>query len=206
MLSGVGGLVTLAPSEVVPEGASPRTYDGDYNVGEWHTRAGLTNLYPSSTTSIGPNLPTSQTATNWAAPGNILSAGASFASHTPLNKAADNAITPAGYAFNVPLTTQVVGLLLTLTGYSNVPGTSINCQLVSNGAVIGTVMQGTMPTTAGPIVFGDLLNQWGTFLTPAIVNSVGFGVLITVFNDSFPAGTAFLSNATITLGLEHREC
>ena len=59
-LSGLGGLVTLAKPETLPEGASPRTYDGDYDVGSWKTRAGLTNYYNQAVSDIGPNLPTVQ--------------------------------------------------------------------------------------------------------------------------------------------------
>lgn len=57
-LSGYGGLVTLAKPETLPEGASPRTYDGDYDVGSWRTRAGLTNYYRQAVSNVGPNFPT----------------------------------------------------------------------------------------------------------------------------------------------------
>ena len=51
ILSGYGGLVTLAKPESVPEGASPRTYDGDYDIGSWKTRPGLTSVYTSTGTA-----------------------------------------------------------------------------------------------------------------------------------------------------------
>ena len=80
VLSGYGGLVTLAKPDSVPEGASPRTYDGDYEVGGWKTRAGLTNRYVfAEWVSIGPDpggaavdtpLPAGGVA--WANPGNAL--------------------------------------------------------------------------------------------------------------------------------------
>ena len=55
ILSGYGGLVTLAKPESVPEGASPRTYDTDYDVGSVGTRDGLTSVYSFGGSSVGPN-------------------------------------------------------------------------------------------------------------------------------------------------------
>ena len=59
-LSGIGGLVTLADSESVPEGASPRTYDTDYLVGKAKTRAGLAVVYSFADGKIS-KLPTRAT-------------------------------------------------------------------------------------------------------------------------------------------------
>ena len=80
VLSGDGGLVTLAKPDSVPEGASPRTYDGDYEVGGWKTRAGLTNRYAfAEGVSLGPDpggaavdTPLAAGGAAWANPGNAL--------------------------------------------------------------------------------------------------------------------------------------
>ncbi len=80
VLSGYGGLVTLAKPDSVPEGASPRTYDGDYEVGGWKTRAGLTNRYAfAEGVSLGPDpggaavdTPLAAGGAAWANPGNAL--------------------------------------------------------------------------------------------------------------------------------------
>ena len=80
VLSGYGGLVTLAKPDSVPEGASPRTYDGDYEVGGWKTRAGLTNRYTfAEGVSLGPDpggaavdTPLAVGGAAWANPGNAL--------------------------------------------------------------------------------------------------------------------------------------
>src|SRR5258708_1590012 len=44
-INSYGGLVTLADASSVPEGASPRTYDTDFLVGEVHSRPGLRSDY-----------------------------------------------------------------------------------------------------------------------------------------------------------------
>ena len=59
-LSGLGGLVTLADSESVPEGASPRTHDTDYLVQKAKTRPGLTGVYSFAGGEIS-KLPTEAT-------------------------------------------------------------------------------------------------------------------------------------------------
>ena len=75
VLSGIGGLVTLASPDSVPEGASPRTYDGDYEVGGWKTRPGLKSAYTYDTKITGPghhaaDIPTSSA--EWSNPDNVL--------------------------------------------------------------------------------------------------------------------------------------
>jgi len=55
-INSYGGLVTLADPSSVPEGASPRTHDTDFLVGEVHSRPGLTSVYAfegSHTTANG---------------------------------------------------------------------------------------------------------------------------------------------------------
>ena len=79
-LSGFGGLVTLANPETVPEGASPRTHDGDYNVGNFKTRAGLTNVYTTSNSEIGPQSPSSAKSSTWNNPASLLTNSGSYAS------------------------------------------------------------------------------------------------------------------------------
>src|SRR6266567_1530567 len=53
-ISTMGGLVTLAGPNSLPEGASPRCYDNDYGVGSTHTRDGLTSVYTYSGAGVGP--------------------------------------------------------------------------------------------------------------------------------------------------------
>lgn len=82
-LSGLGGLVTLADSESVPEGASPRTYDTDYLVGKVKTRPGTEGVYSYAAGEVS-KLPTEATdipngGAEWTNPAGV-EGSASFAS------------------------------------------------------------------------------------------------------------------------------
>jgi hypothetical protein len=198
-LSGVGGLVTLAPSEVVPEGASPRTYDMDHDVGVAHTRAGLTNQYPVVNETVGPNAPTVAVSTTWNEPNNIFADNGSFTSQTPVSEL--NAITCTGYTLDVPPTSGIPGILLTMTGFANAP-CNVDAQLTSNGVRIGIVMSIAAPVgSSATFTLGGTLNNWGVVLSPAEINSTTFGIAINSSPTTFPLTSLFLSSATLTLGI-----
>lgn len=101
VLAGYGGLVTLASPDNLPEGASPRTYDGDYNVGSWETRAGLKSVYSYSGSGVGPNsgglatdIPIS--GNPWANPSNILANDGNVTTVTLSGTRSGNATLGAG--------------------------------------------------------------------------------------------------------------
>jgi hypothetical protein len=78
----IGGLVTLAKPEALPEGASPRAYDWDYDVGGGKTRAGLTNLYSGGDVdAAGPNGGNEANSSTWNNPDGILVDDGTFASY-----------------------------------------------------------------------------------------------------------------------------
>src|ERR1700679_309690 len=54
VLDTLGGLVTTARPEDVPEGASPSTYDTDVIVGRVIQRAGQQNVYSYAANTFGP--------------------------------------------------------------------------------------------------------------------------------------------------------
>lgn len=76
-LTTLGGLVSLASPDSLPEGASPRCYDNDYNVGSTKTRDGLTSVYTFNGADVGPNpggsaVDTPTGGVGWINPGNVL--------------------------------------------------------------------------------------------------------------------------------------
>jgi hypothetical protein len=197
-LTGILGLVTLAKPENVPEGASPRTYDFDYDVGDGSTRAGTTAVYRSVTETVGPNPPSTAASTTWNSPDNIFAGTGAFTSVSPVSEL--NEIGLGGYAFDVPLTSSISGLLLTLTGFAN-PGCDVDAQLTSNGVRIGEVKTIAAPPANGSFELGGLTDNWGANLTPELLNSTTFGVAINSSPTGFPLTTLFLSAAPITLGI-----
>jgi len=55
--------------------------------------------------------------------------------------------------------------------------------------------------TPGTITIGSVTTQWGTLITAAIANGVGFGVQLSAVSGGFPLATVFLNSAALTLGL-----
>ena len=197
-LSGYGGLVTLARPETVPEGASPRTYDTDFLVGSVGTRAGLTSIYNPSAETIGPNPATVATSGTWLNPTNILLSDGHFTSQTPVN--IGNGLDLFDFAFSIAPTSSVAGLELILIGFSNSP-CNLSAQLFVAGVPAGPVRTVAMPQTLGTMVIGGLMDPWGLFLTPAILNANNFGVQLSAVSTGFDLATAFLDYATFSVGV-----
>ena len=198
VLSGLGGLVTLADPETLPEGASPRTYDGDYDVGSWKTRAGLTSVYALSQASIGPNPAGVATSTTWSNPSNVLVNDGSYTTQTPVGGI--NNLSLAQFAFSVPTTSSPTGILLTVIGYSVLP-CNLVARLVINGTPLFTSKSIALPQGVSTFTFGSLTDTWGVALTSAIINATTFGVVFSAQSSVNPTTEVFLDFATITVGL-----
>jgi hypothetical protein len=199
VLSGLGGLVTLAGSDSVPMGASPRTYDTDFDVGNAKTRPGLTNVYPIANASIGPNPPTLAASTTWTDPNALLTTGVSFASVGAPGSPVDF-ITATEFAFNVPSTTTVVGLTVSLTAYATVAtGVFLTAQLVVNGTPIGVIKQTLLPDVPTVLTFGAPTDNWGNVLSMAVVNEASFGIQFSAWSLT-ALQTAFINGCTMTIG------
>lgn len=199
VLSGVGGLVTLAPDTAAPDGASPRTHDTDYDVGLVKSRAGTTNVYTSVTASVGPNAPTQAITDVWLNPNNILAEDGAFATQSPVN--VPNVLTVYDLVFDIPSTSTPTGALLTLEGFAN-PACNIVAHLIVNGVPIGTPKTVAMPTgSSQSFTVGALDDQWGTIITTAFVNNLTFGVQLSASSSGFDLATAFLDSAKLTIGV-----
>lgn len=198
VLSGYGGLVTLAKPDSVPEGASPRTYDTDFSVGGVGTRDGLRSLYFTTPSAVGPNPATIATSTTWNSPGNILLNDGSFTTQVPVN--VSNFIDLTHFVFSIPGTSAVTGILITVTGFSSLP-----CNLVARLIIGGSVSLGfevvALPQSSGTVIFGGLTDNWGMALTPALINAAGFGVEFLASDSGNPLTTVSLDFATITIGV-----
>jgi hypothetical protein len=197
-LTTYGGLVTLANPETVPEGASPRTYDCDYLVGSAVPRPGLTDLYPTVNETIGPQAPTAAASDTWDSPNNILIGDGSYASQSPVS--AENSIVISQFAFDIPDTSGVTGIALTLTGFSNAPA-NVSAQLMIAGVPTGIILTVALPQASGAVTLGSTTNSWGIALTAASLNATDFGVKLSVASDSFPLATAFLDFASLSVGV-----
>lgn len=194
VLSGYGGLVTLADPSSIPEGASPRCVNMDFLVGSTRTRAGTRSVFNASNTSAGPNGTNMATSATWSSPNAIVTGGT-----TSSVADGNNFITLTNYAFSIPAPEFIAGVQVTLNGYASLAGASIIAQLLKNGVLVGSTKAVVMPTVAGPVILGSLNQLWDTSLTPNDVNNFQFGLQLIASGNA--AATVFLTEADITLGL-----
>ena len=195
----IGGLVTLASPDTLPMGASPRNYDWDYLVGGGQTRPGLTSVYTQVDSEVGPQSPGQANSSTWNNPSNILLDDGSFASFSPAS--ADNYIDVTDFAFSLSSTDSPTGILIPVTGYANAPAT-LQAQLLIAGVPTGEIKTQALPQTLGVIIFGSTSDLWSLFLTPAQVNSLMFGVRLSLqVASGFTEATAFLDYSSVTVGI-----
>ena len=112
----VGGLVILAVPESLPEGASPRTYNTDFNVGNGKTRDGLTRVYNPSTGSVGPNKGALASSSTWNNADGLLGTS-TFASFSPASAA--NQVDVTEFSFALSSSETIAGIEVVVTGYAN---------------------------------------------------------------------------------------
>ena len=180
-LATLGGLVTLASPDSLPEGASPRCYNNDYIVGQTATRDGLTSQYqPIGIESIGPNAPTVATTGSvlpWTNPNSILHDDGNYASVSASPASGQLYVTE--FVFNLPSTAIPQVYEVALKGWSD-SNTQVSVSLVLNGALIGTPRTATLPSSNSTITLGSLLDGWGVSLTYSQINDPSFGLAISV--------------------------
>lgn len=196
-LSGFGGLVSLASPDNLPEGASPRTYDTDFDVGSVRSRSGLTSYYNAASESV-TNAPTVANSSTWNTPDAILLNDGSYTSQTPVSVA--NTLTLTAFVFGVPSTSSITGALLTLIGFATAP-CDLTAQLIVAGVPVGDIKTVSVPTSGGSFTFGATDDGWNAFLTAAQANGTEFGVQLSAVSTGFDLATVFLDFATLTLGL-----
>jgi hypothetical protein len=200
-LATLGGLVTLASPDSLPEGASPRCYDNDYLVGQTETRDGLTSQYqPLGIVPIGPNAPTvaaTDSVLPWTNPSNILHDDGSFASVAAYPASGNLYVT--GFVENLPSTDNPQVYEVALKGWSD-SNAQVSVSLILDGVSIGNPRTITLPSSNSTITLGSLLDGWGVSLSYSQINDPSFGLAISV-NSSFPLAQAFLDYVTITVGV-----
>src|ERR1700761_1671494 len=162
-LSGYGGLVTLVDQTALPEGASPRTHDTDFDVGIVKSLAGLTNVYTNVNSSVGPNGPTAASSTTWLNPTNILANDGSYTSQSPVN--ISNALLLTNFVFDIADSSTPTGVLAILYGFCNSP-CDITAQLVVGGVAVGNTKTVAVPVgTKAAFTLGSTSDRWGNILS-----------------------------------------
>ena len=194
-VSSFGGLVALAVPESLPENASPRTWNGDYLVGQTKTRDGLSSVYLPTTSNVGPNQAGAGNSSTWNST-SAVSGSAGFASFSPVSTAND--IFATEFSFSLASNISAAGFTVSFNAYGSAQVT-LTAQLLINGLAAGnsqTVIIGTSPTS---ITLGNL---WGLTPTNDQINSTQFGVHFEATPYAgFTGATVFIQNVQIEIAV-----
>jgi hypothetical protein len=187
VLETLGGLVSTARPEDVPEGASPRTYDTDFIVGRVIQRAGQQNVYSYSANFFGPNNP--GTAANvategnpWLNPDNLLADDGAFATCIVVSPLTTDNLKLTNYNFTAPSTSAITGIEVPVKGYA--PNATVFAQLLKAGVAVGAIRSAKLPTTNGVVTLGGPADPWGASWTYSDIDETEFGAVLWVVSAS----------------------
>ena len=158
--------------------------------------------------SQGSQVPTTASneagANPWTNPTHIFATGVTYATVALVagaGQVTSSLLLANGLSFSIPATATVVGIQTSIkaccTGVA-VGTASLNLQLATNGNPIGSPVN--VPLTASPTTTlqGSAGYQWGTVLSPSIVNGSALGILVQAQVNP-TSGTASFSANTLTV-------
>lgn len=169
----VGGLANVISSAGNPW-SNPTAILGDVAYA-----SAITGAVSNST--VTPGAAANSGATNpWTSPANILLTSASVASVSLAGNSVSAPILANAINYNLPVDAVVTGVVVKLKADSTAAAGagSFNLQLSSNGFPIGTAVNVPVGSTLIQHTAGSSTYQWGTQLTPAVLNGSSFGVLV----------------------------
>ncbi|GEM_PF-5200293 len=172
-----------------------------------------TDLSPIDTTSsalpptVGANV-ASGAGCAWAGTGNAGTDDTAYATcavnGTDLGNTTSQLLALRGFGFAVPQDATIVGVTATVLRFAsnNTSLADAAVRLTKDGSTpVGSDLRVATQwtTTATTITYGGTANLWGTTLTPAEVNSAGFGLLLSVSNVNRSVRTASVDLVTISV-------
>ena len=145
--------------------------------------------------------------TSWLETGDITVSDNNYATVT-LNQSSPIArpLIATNFGFNIPVTGTIDGILCSFERKASVDSVikERDCYLINNSSIIGNdkISSPAFWTLAeGVVTYGGPADTWGATLTPSIVNSTSFGVMITAEYASAYVGseTAYVDHVSITV-------
>jgi hypothetical protein len=135
----------------------------------------------------------------WTNPSNLLSSS-TFATRSLTTGQTSTVMLANNIGYNIPANAVVTGLSISFKAQTtgSAGSGSINLQLAQNGFPIGTAVNVPISSTLAPYSFGSNAYQWGTTLTPDIVNGSAFGILLDAKQLS-GSGTFSINSLLVTL-------
>lgn len=172
----------------------------------------LTLVTPAYAATAGPNNAGAGANVNgpgsiaWANPGFITADDTNYATAVLTGNATSDYIQGTNYGFAIPATATINGIQVSIMrqSSSNAAGNSINdvdLNLLKAGVIVGTdhAVGTDWPTTITAANYGGVADLWGTTWTPAEINAGGFGVSLSVLNQSGLGRTASIDYIQVTI-------
>lgn len=159
---------------------------------------------PNSGTTFTNN--TSVGDVSWTNPGNAAASDNLYA--TASLGTADTTDTTyylmaTGFGFNIPNGVTISGVVVEVERRASGSGVrDYSVRLVVANTAVGSNNAFTAtdwPTTDTYVTYGSATDLWGLTLTPADINSGGFGVAISATNTSTASRTAYIDHIRITI-------
>lgn len=165
------------------------------NVSYANANTGSTTSSPATPGSAS----NSDTVRPWTAPANLVSTSV-FATVSLATGQTSTAILANNINYAIPANATVTGISISFKGSgSGAAGTSsINLQLAQNGFPIGTAQNVPISPSLNTYTRGSSSFQWGTILSPSIVNGSAFGILLDA-QQGTGSGSFSVNSLTLTL-------
>lgn len=166
-------------------------------------------------TTVGPNLPGTAATVGtevWNNPNNIKlidgTLATSIMSCSPGTDDATGDITASNFGFSIPGSSTIVGVQVTINRNSNISAPQSHTKDIliqlTNSGVIGdnkAALTVNWPGVLGVASYGGASDNWNASLTPTIVNSAGFGVVIAAIGTTTNINGG--SPVTVTAGIDY---
>jgi hypothetical protein len=205
IVSGIfGNAVSLSGIFVGPNIGSLATgpsWNSPNNIFSSTGYASVATGVPSVVSVIPGSAVNSGTGTPWTTPGNITATGASVAtvfSSSFFNAPHPDNIQTSAINLNIPSNVIVKGISISLAAQYSGSGTgNVILGLTSSGSPISTTLSFPVTSTMTTYIKGSSTYQWGTVLTPALVNGPNFGVTVTAGAVGSGANGTFSANSLV---------
>lgn len=152
--------------------------------------------------TVTPGAAANESGSNpWTSPSNVLTTGASFATVSLAASSTSADILANSINFSIPADATVVGISTSFSAKSTSAAGkgAFNIQLATNGDGVGTTLNVPVSSATATYTQGSAFYQWGTTLTPTIINGSSFGIILDAQADAGGAGTFSINHLTITL-------
>jgi hypothetical protein len=160
--------------------------------------------------SQGPNSPSAATndsstgTISWVNPNNVFTSDNSYATAGLIGFQTTYYLKATGFGFNIPSGSTINGIVVDVERHAGAAGYILDnaIRIVKNNSVVGDEKASVdyWETSDAYYSYGSATDLWGTSWTVDDINSTGFGVAVSAFNEgSIETVTAYIDHIRITV-------